>query len=87
MPKRGEVVTDSEAAKGVLCRSTRIWIFLKPNIFPTNRPRLNEQVNWFHVDGRLIPLKKMRFHEFRIHVDNYVGRSEESRFSCIYEEK
>ena len=87
-PKRGEVVTDSDAAKGVLCRSTRIWIFLKPKIFPTNRPRMSEQVKWFHVDGSLIPVKKKcGFKNIRIYVDDYVGSSEESRFSCIYKEK
>ena len=35
-------------------------MFLKPNIFARNRPRMNEQVNWFHVDGSLIPVKKKK---------------------------
>ena len=50
---------------------------------------MNEQVNWFHVDGSLIPVKKKKggFKNIRIHVDDYVGSSEESRFSCIYKEK
>ena len=50
---------------------------------------MSEQVKWLHVDGRLIPLikKKCGFINIRIHVGHYVGRSEESRFSCIYKEK
>ena len=49
---------------------------------------MNEQVKWFHVDGCLIPVKKKcGFINIRIHVDHYVGRSEEPRFSCVYKEK
>ena len=49
-------------------------IHKNPHIFETayfftNRPRMNELIHWFTVDGRLIRVEKMLFQKIRIRVD------------------